>query len=82
MFTRMPARVMSLMSLVAPPSSGATVAVQGFGNAGSIAARLLQGMGAKIVAVSDSRGGVHNAAGIDACKVSEAKAREEARAYG
>jgi glutamate dehydrogenase (NAD(P)+) len=44
---------------------GATVAVQGFGNVGSVAAKLLHDAGAKIVAVSDSRGGVHQAAGID-----------------
>src|SRR5512141_2226368 len=34
---------------------GATVAIQGFGNAGSIAAELLDGRGARIIAVSDSR---------------------------
>src|SRR5262249_25970662 len=39
---------------------GARVAVQGFGNVGSIAALLLQQQGCKIVAVTDSRGGVHN----------------------
>ena len=35
---------------------GATVAVQGFGNAGSIAAQLLEEAGAKVIAVSDSTG--------------------------
>ncbi|MBZ5567879.1 MAG: Glu/Leu/Phe/Val dehydrogenase [Acidobacteriia bacterium] len=44
---------------------GATVAVQGFGNAGSIAAELLDGRGVKIIAVSDSRGGVLNRKGLD-----------------
>ena len=44
---------------------GATVAVQGFGNVGSVAARLLAQAGATIVAVSDSRGGVYNAGGLD-----------------
>ncbi len=44
---------------------GATVAVQGYGNAGSIAAYLIHDMGAKVVAVSDSRGGVLNWDGID-----------------
>jgi glutamate dehydrogenase (NAD(P)+) len=43
----------------------ATVAVQGYGNAGSIAARLLHEDGATVVAVSDSRGGIYNARGID-----------------
>lgn len=42
------------------------VAVQGFGNAGSTAARLLrQEYGSRIIAVSDSQGGVHNPGGID-----------------
>jgi glutamate dehydrogenase/leucine dehydrogenase len=43
----------------------ATVAVQGFGNAGSIAARLLGLQGATIVAVSDSHGGIYNRAGFN-----------------
>ena len=44
---------------------GATVAIQGFGNAGSIAARLFAEAGAKIIGVSDSTGGVTSEAGID-----------------
>ncbi|MDJ0905855.1 MAG: Glu/Leu/Phe/Val dehydrogenase [Woeseiaceae bacterium] len=44
---------------------GARVAVQGYGNAGSIAARLFHDAGAIIVAVSDSRGGVANDEGLD-----------------
>ena len=44
---------------------GATVAVQGFGNVGSIGAQLLQKEGCKIVAVSDRTGGVYNKTGID-----------------
>src|SRR6266851_4960057 len=39
---------------------GATVAVQGFGNAGATAARLFAEKKAKIVALSDTRGGVTN----------------------
>ena len=42
-----------------------TVAIQGFGNVGATLARLLHLEGAKVVAVSDSRGGVYNANGID-----------------
>ncbi|MGA7691022.1 MAG: Glu/Leu/Phe/Val dehydrogenase [Nitrososphaeraceae archaeon] len=42
----------------------ATVAVQGFGNAGQFAAQLLEEMGAKVVAVSDSQGGISNKNGI------------------
>jgi glutamate dehydrogenase (NAD(P)+) len=47
------------------PVDGATVAVQGFGNVGSVAATLLAREGCKIVAISDRTGGVHNAAGVD-----------------
>ena len=43
---------------------GAEVAVQGFGNAGRTAARLLDRMGAKIVAVSDSSGGIRKEGGL------------------
>jgi len=44
---------------------GATIAVQGFGNVGSAAARLFHKRGAKIVAVSDVKGGITNAHGLD-----------------
>jgi glutamate dehydrogenase (NAD(P)+) len=44
---------------------GARVGVQGFGNVGSVSADLLAGIGAKIVAISDWKGGVYNAAGLD-----------------
>ncbi len=45
---------------------GATVAVQGFGNAGSHYARLIQDeYGAKVVAVSDSKGGIYSEKGFD-----------------
>ncbi|MBI1723832.1 MAG: Glu/Leu/Phe/Val dehydrogenase, partial [Gemmatimonadetes bacterium] len=46
--------------------AGARVAVQGFGNAGSSAALIAHRGGAKIVAVSDSTGGVASPAGLDA----------------
>ncbi|UMZ73488.1 Catabolic NAD-specific glutamate dehydrogenase RocG [Natranaerofaba carboxydovora] len=41
------------------------VAIQGFGNAGSVAARLLHDLGAKIVACNDSSAGIYNPDGID-----------------
>jgi glutamate dehydrogenase (NAD(P)+) len=44
---------------------GARIAIQGFGNVGSVAADLLEDMGAKIVAVTDWKGGVHDARGLD-----------------
>ena len=47
---------------------GATVAVQGFGNAGATAARLFAEKKARIVALSDTRGGVTNSRGIDPIK--------------
>src|SRR5687768_16327195 len=47
------------------PIRGTTVGVQGFGNVGSVAARLLRQEGCKIVAISDRSGGLHNAGGID-----------------
>jgi glutamate dehydrogenase (NAD(P)+) len=45
--------------------TGARVAIQGFGNAGSIAARLFHEAGARIIAVSDSQGGIVREAGLD-----------------
>jgi len=45
------------------------VAIQGFGNAGSIAARLIGDEGASVVAVSDSTGGIHVPDGIDVARV-------------
>ncbi len=44
---------------------GATVAVQGYGNAGWIAAKLIDEMGATVVAASDSSGGIYNPDGFD-----------------
>ncbi|EMA45903.1 Glu/Leu/Phe/Val family dehydrogenase [Halococcus saccharolyticus] len=51
----------------------ATVAVQGYGNAGAIAARLLDERGATVVAVSDSSGAVYNDDGLDAEAVKDHK---------
>lgn len=47
------------------PLKNATVVVQGYGNAGSYAAILLADMGARIIAVSDSKGGVLSEKGLD-----------------
>ena len=52
------------------------VAVQGFGNAGSIAARLLHEDGARIVAASDSKGGIYNANGFDPVAALQFKEKE------
>ena len=48
---------------------GATIAIQGFGNVGSISAELLAEQGAKIVAVNDWKSGVYNKAGLDMPKL-------------
>jgi glutamate dehydrogenase (NAD(P)+) len=54
---------------------GATVAVQGFGNAGAIAAELFEEAGAKVVAASDSRGGVVAEKGLDVAAALKHKAK-------
>jgi glutamate dehydrogenase/leucine dehydrogenase len=54
---------------------GATVVVQGFGNVGSIAAYLLADMGCKIIAASDTGGGVCSKAGFDPRRLIEHKNR-------
>lgn len=50
---------------------GARIAVQGFGNVGSSMARFCAEAGAKIIAVSDARGGVYNPNGIDPIALKE-----------
>jgi glutamate dehydrogenase (NAD(P)+) len=57
------------------PLRGATVAIQGFGNVGAVAARLFAEKKARVVAVSDSRGGVFNSRGIDPLKALRYKER-------
>ncbi len=51
------------------PLQGARVSIQGYGNAGAIAARLFYNEGCKIVAVSDTRGGIYNESGLDPAAV-------------
>lgn len=45
--------------------AGATVAIQGYGNAGWYYAHFVHDAGAKVIAVSDSRGGIYNSKGLD-----------------
>jgi len=52
---------------------GLSVVIQGFGNAGGTAATLFEEAGARIVGVSDSRGGIHCEGGLDAAAVHEHK---------
>lgn len=49
--------------------------VQGFGNAGSVAARLMSELGSPVVAVSDSRGGTYNPDGLNLAALAAHKAR-------
>ncbi len=51
------------------PIANARVAIQGFGNAGLFAAELMAQRGYRIVAVSDSRGGIYRAEGLDVAGV-------------
>ncbi len=50
-----------------------TVAIQGFGNAGSYMAKILHKLGYKVIAVSDSKGGVHTKDSIDPDKAEDIK---------
>ncbi len=54
---------------------GATVVIQGFGNAGAIAAELFSEAGARVIAVSDSRGGILAEQGLDVCEARRQKAK-------
>jgi glutamate dehydrogenase len=55
------------------PLNETQVAIQGFGNVGYHAARILHDKGCKIIAVSDSKGGIYNPNGLDPRKVKEHK---------
>jgi len=47
------------------PSGSATIAIEGFGNVGTFAAMFLTDRGAKLIAVSDSKGMIYNEKGLD-----------------
>jgi glutamate dehydrogenase (NAD(P)+) len=53
----------------------ASVVVQGYGNVGAVSAQTLESFGAKIIAVSDVFGGIHNARGLDLEKLADYVAR-------
>ena len=53
------------------PIEGATVAVQGYGNVGSVAARLLEAEGCRVVAIADRNGALYQAAGFDTAAAAE-----------
>ena len=52
------------------------VVVQGFGNVGSVSARLLEEAGCQVVAVSEDYGGIYNPLGLPVKKLLEYRARE------
>lgn len=56
---------MYLIEKLGMPQTGLDIAVQGFGNVGSIAARRLDKEGHKIIAISDVNGGIYNKNGIN-----------------
>ncbi|HEX6061087.1 MAG TPA: Glu/Leu/Phe/Val dehydrogenase [Candidatus Limnocylindria bacterium] len=60
---------------------GSRVVVQGFGNAGSFSAKLMAELGATVVGLSDTQGGIHNAKGIDPNRV-DAYKRETGSVVG
>ncbi len=53
------------LKLIGSQLDGARVAIQGFGNVGSATAKLMHRAGAKVVAISDVRGGIYNPNGLD-----------------
>ena len=59
------------------PLSGATVAIEGYGNVGSFAHKFLTELGAKVVAVSDSRGAVFVGDGLDFAVLSQIKSQKK-----
>jgi glutamate dehydrogenase (NAD(P)+) len=60
----------AVLNKLQKPLAGSRVALQGFGNVGSFAARFLHEAGAKVVAVSDVAGGVWNPEGLDIAALS------------
>jgi len=66
--------VLELAKKMSLEPSQTTVAVQGYGNAGSFMAKILTEKGYKVVAVSDSKGGIRNTEGFDIEKLNEHKA--------
>jgi glutamate dehydrogenase (NAD(P)+) len=57
------------------PIEGSRTVVQGFGNAGSVAAKLMSEIGSTVIAVSDSKGGIFNPSGLDLREVEMHKDR-------
>ncbi|MEM4331490.1 MAG: Glu/Leu/Phe/Val dehydrogenase dimerization domain-containing protein, partial [Candidatus Anstonellales archaeon] len=65
--------IKTMLSYFNEDIKGKRVAIEGFGNVGSFTAKYLHKNGAKIVAVSDSKGTIYNSEGIDIKKLEEIK---------
>ncbi|WP_285754486.1 Glu/Leu/Phe/Val dehydrogenase [Parageobacillus sp. G301] len=74
--------IQEAMKKLGRPLKDATVAIQGFGNAGRTAAKLLAELGCKIVAVSDSKGAIYDPNGLDIAKVEYLKDHHALLDYG
>jgi glutamate dehydrogenase len=74
--------ILSALRDIGRSPEGATAAIQGFGNAGRIAARLLSRVGCKIVAVSDSKGAIYQPEGLDLQSVERLKDASGILDYG
>ena len=61
---------------------GATIAIEGFGNVGSFAFQNLEESGAKIVAISDSKGVLYNPEGLKYDEISKVKAEKRSVVFG
>lgn len=66
-----------LMNLQKKNPKHTTVAIQGFGNVGSLMAKILSEWGYKVVAVSDSKGGTYNEKGLDIKELIEYKSKKK-----
>ena len=64
---------LSRTNKLGPRSDRYTCAIQGFGNAGSVVAKLLHEGGIKVIAVSDRKGAIYNLRGLDIPKLIELK---------
>ncbi|WP_051271362.1 Glu/Leu/Phe/Val family dehydrogenase [Shimazuella kribbensis] len=74
--------LMEEMKQLNKPLKNATVAIQGFGNAGRNVAKLLSELGSKVVAISDSKGAVYNQNGIEVDRIMQLKDAGNILDYG
>jgi len=65
--------VLEALKYLNKPVEGATVAIQGSGNVGGIAAQYFDRVGAKVIAISDSKGGVYNRNGLNVKEILDCK---------